>query len=300
MLDAHAVRAAVPMTAAVDAVREAFLDLAAGRFVVPQRLSFGGGTTLVMSACHTPTSTTVVKTLSLVAGRTPMILGTLVWNTAAGQVVADAIEVTTLRTGAASGVATDLLAPPAAGRLALLGTGAQAADQVRAVAAVRPLSRLVVFGRDPARAHEFADRMRAEFPEIVTRVAASAADAVSDAEIVCCATSSSTPLFAVDDLPERVHVNAIGSYLPSMRELPAELLGSAACVVVDQVDAVLEEAGEVIHAVDGGIVERSSLVELGDALRTPPSVSGRTVFKSVGLAVQDWAIARLLGDARPR
>ena len=300
MLDAHAVRAAVPMTAAVDAVREAFLDLAAGRFVVPQRLSFGGGTTLVMSACHTPTSTTVVKTLSLVAGRTPMILGTLVWNTAAGQVVADAIEVTTLRTGAASGVATDLLAPASAGRLALLGTGAQAADQVRAVAAVRPVSRLAVFGRDPSRAHGFADRMRAEFPEIVTRVAASAADAVSDAEIVCCATSSSTPLFAVDDLPERVHVNAIGSYLPSMRELPAELLGSAACVVVDQVDAVLEEAGEVIHAVDSGIVERSSLVELGDALRTPPTVSGRTVFKSVGLAVQDWAIARLLGDARPR
>ncbi|MEV6621006.1 ornithine cyclodeaminase family protein [Amycolatopsis sp. NPDC051106] len=300
MLDAHAVRAAVPMTAAVDAVREAFLDLAAGRFVVPQRLSFGGGTTLVMSACHTPTSTTVVKTLSLVAGRTPMILGTLVWNTAAGQVVADAIEVTTLRTGAASGVATDLLAPPSADRLALLGTGAQAADQVRAMAAVRPVSRLAVFGRDPSRAHGFADRLRAEFPEIVTRVAASAADAVSDAEIVCCATSSSTPLFEVDDLPERVHVNAIGSYLPSMRELPAELLGSAACVVVDQVEAALEEAGEVIHAVDSGVLERSSLVELGEALRTPPATSGRTVFKSVGLAVQDWAIARLLGDAGPR
>jgi ornithine cyclodeaminase len=300
MLDAHAVRAAVPMTAAVDAVRDAFLDLAAGRFEVPQRLSFGDGTTLVMSACHTPTSTTVVKTLSLVAGRTPMILGTLVWNTAAGQVVADAIEVTTLRTGAASGVATDLLAPPSADRLALLGTGAQAADQVRAVVAVRPVSQLAVFGRDPSRARTFADRLRAEFPGIVTRVAASAADAVADAEIVCCATSSSTPLFDVDDLPERVHVNAIGSYLPSMRELPAELLGSAACVVVDQVEAVLEEAGEVIHAVDNGVMKRSSLVELGDALGAPPVVSGRTVFKSVGLAVQDWAIARLLGAADTR
>jgi ornithine cyclodeaminase len=229
-----------------------------------------------------------------------MILGTLVWNTAAGQVVADAIEVTTLRTGAASGVATYLLAPPAASRLALLGAGAQAADQVRAVAAVRPLRRVAIFGRDPSRAQAFADRMRAELPGIVTRVAASAADAVSDAEIVCCATSSSTPLFDVDDLPERVHVNAIGSYLPSMRELPAELLGSAACVVVDQVEAVLEEAGEVIHAVDSGLVKRSSLIELGDALGAPPVVSGRTVFKSVGLAVQDWAIARLLGDAGPR
>jgi ornithine cyclodeaminase/alanine dehydrogenase-like protein (mu-crystallin family) len=129
------------------------------------------------------------------------------------------------------------------------------------------------------------------------RVAASAADAVSDAEVMCCATSSETPLFPVDALPERVHVNAIGSYLPSMRELPAELLATAGCVVVDQVDAVLAEAGEVIHAVDTGLVDRASLVELGDALRSPPEASGRTVFKSVGLAVQDWAVARLLGGA---
>lgn len=296
MLDAEDVRKAVPMTAAVNAVREAFLEL--GHFEVPQRLSFGGGTTLVMSACHTPTSTTVVKTLNLAPGRTPMILGTLVWNTAEGQVVADAVEVTTLRTGAASGVATDLLAPPSASRLALLGTGAQAADQVRAVAAVRPVRRLAVFGRDRARASAFASRIRLEFPGMDVVVAPSAADAVADAEVVCCATSSSTPLFDVDALPERVHVNAIGSYLPSMRELPAELLASAGCLVVDQVSAVLEEAGEVIHAVENGLVARDSLIELGDALRKPPVVSGRTVFKSVGLAVQDWAVARLLGEAR--
>jgi ornithine cyclodeaminase len=294
MLDADDVRSAVPMPAAVEAVREAFLDLAAGRFVVPQRLSFGGGTTLVMSACHTPSSTTVVKTLNLAPGRTPMILGTLVWNTAAGQVVADAVEVTALRTGAVSGVATDLLTPPGAGRLALLGTGAQAADQVRAVAAVRPVRSLAVFGRDRERAQAFTARLGSEFPEVVTRVAPSAADAVSDAEIVCCATSSSTPLFPAEALPERVHVNAIGSYLPSMRELPAELLRTASCVVVDQIDAALEEAGEVIHAVDTGLLERAGLLELGHALRTPPAATGRTVFKSVGLAVQDWAIARLL------
>ncbi|NBH01711.1 ornithine cyclodeaminase family protein [Amycolatopsis sp. SID8362] len=300
MLDADEVRNAVPMTAAVDAVREAFLDLAAGRFAVPQRLSFGGGTTLVMSACHTPSSTTVVKTLNLAAGRTPMILGTLVWNTAEGQVVADAVEITTLRTGAVSGVATDLLAPAGASKLALLGTGAQAADQARAVAAVRPVRHLAVFGRDRSRAAAFTARLGAEFPEVTTRVAASAEDAVSDAEIVCCATSSSTPLFAADALPERVHVNAIGSYLPSMRELPAELLATAGCVVVDQVEAALEEAGEVIHAVETGLLRREELLELGHALREPPVVRGRTVFKSVGLAVQDWAVARLLGDALGR
>lgn len=297
MLDADEVRRAVPMPAAVAAVREAFLDLAADRFVVPQRLSFAGATTLVMTACHTPSSTTVVKTLNLVPGRTPMILGTLVWNTAEGQVVADAVEVTTLRTGAVSGVATDLLAPPEASSLALLGTGAQAADQVRAVAAVRPLHDVAVFGRDRSRASVLAERVRAEFPDVVVRVAPNVPDAVADAEIVCCATSSRTPLFAVDDLPDRVHVNAIGSYLPSMRELPAELLATAGCVVVDQVGAALEEAGEVIHAVDAGLLDRGELIELGPALRTPPAVIGRTVFKSVGLAVQDWAIARLLGEA---
>jgi ornithine cyclodeaminase len=295
MLDADHVRAAVPMRAAVDAVREAFLDLAAGHFEVPQRLSFDGGTTLVMSACHTPTGRTAVKTLSLIPGRDPMILGTLVWNTPEGQLVADAIAVTTLRTGAVSGVATDLLAPPDASRLAVIGTGAQAADQVRAVAAVRPIRQVTVFGRDRERADRFAGRLRKEFPGV--RVAPSVEDAVSDAEIVCCATSSATPLFDVDALPERVHVNAIGSYLPSMRELPAELLATASCLVVDQVDAVLEEAGEVIHAAENGLVSRNSLLELGNALREPPVADGRTVFKSVGVAVQDWAIARLLGEA---
>ncbi len=181
MLDADDVRRAVPMPAAVEAVREAFLDLAAGRFVVPQRMSFAGATTLVMTACHTPSSTTVVKTLNLVPGRTPMILGTLVWNTAEGQVVADAVEITALRTGAVSGVATDLLAAPSASRLALLGTGAQAADQVRAVAAVRPVRHVAVFGRDASRASAFAERLRAESPEVAVRVASSAPDAVSDA-----------------------------------------------------------------------------------------------------------------------
>ncbi|MGW3995886.1 ornithine cyclodeaminase family protein [Amycolatopsis sp. NPDC004772] len=297
MLDADEVRKAVPMPAAIDAVRSAFLDLAAGRFEVPQRLSFASATTLVMTACHTPTSTTVVKTLNLAPGRTPMILGTLVWNTAAGQVVADAVEVTALRTGAVSGVATDLLAPPSASSLAILGTGAQAADQVRAVAAVRPLRRVSVFGRDRSRASALAERLRPEFPSVTVRVARDAADAVSDADVVCCATSSATPLFGVDDLPERVHVNAIGSYLPSMRELPAELLATAGCVVVDQVGAVLSEAGEVIHAVSAGLLDRGTLVELGSALGQPPGVGGRTVFKSVGLAVQDWAIGRLLGEA---
>ncbi len=126
------------------------------------------------------------------------------------------------------------------------------------------------------------------------RVAESVEDALADAEIVNCATSSEKPLFALSALPENVHVNAIGSFRPSMRELPGELLATASLVVVDQIGAALEEAGEIIEAVEDGLLDRASIVELGAVLREPPAVSGRTVFKSVGVAAQDWAIARSL------
>ncbi len=296
VLDADAVRAAVPMAGAIDAVREAFIDLADGLFVQPQRLAFGESSTLVMSAYHEPTRWTAVKTLSVEAGRDPMILGTLVWSTALGQLVVDAEAVTALRTGAVSGVATDLLAPEDASRLALLGTGAQAADQVRAVVAVRPIRELVVHGRRQDRAQALLDSLLSEFPLLTGRVADTAEDAVSGVDIVCCATSSPTPLFRADALPERVHVNAIGSFRTSMRELPEGLM-TTSCVVVDQVEAALAESGEVNHAVENGLIELEDVRELGHALQIPPVTHGRTVFKSVGLAIQDWAIASLLGAA---
>jgi len=296
VLDAEAVRAAIPMAGAIQAVRDAFVDLADELFVQPQRLAFGESSTLVMSAYHEPTRSAVVKTLSVVADRDPMILGTLVWSSEHGQLVADAETVTTLRTGAVTGVATDLLAPADASRLALLGAGAQAADQVRAVVEVRPIRELTVHSRRPERAQALLDALLAEFPLLTGRVAASAEDAIADANVVCCATSSNTPLFHADALPERVHVNAIGSYTPSMRELPEGLM-TTACVVVDQIEAALAESGEVNDAVENALLDPDDLLELGHALRLPPTSAERTVFKSVGLAIQDWAVARLLAFA---
>ena len=239
----------------------------------------------------------MVKTLSVAPGRDPLILGTLVWTTVEGQLIADAVTVTTLRTGAVTGVATDLLAAPDATRLALFGAGAQAADQVRAVMAVRPITELAVFTRNPGRAEALLGRIAAEFPGIACRVAPTAEDAIGDADVVCCATSATTPLFDAAALPERVHVNAVGSFRPSMRELPERLLAGAHRVVVDQGEAALEEAGEIIHALDYGLLTLDDLTELGDALHLPPPRTGRTVFKSVGLAIQDWAIAKLLHRA---
>jgi ornithine cyclodeaminase len=118
--------------------------------------------------------------------------------------------------------------------------------------------------------------------------------AVGDADVICCATSSSTPLFELDALPTRVHVNAIGAFRPTMRELPRSLLADASLVVVDQTEAALEESGEIVDAVSSGTLTPANLLELGTALSTRPTTTGRTIFKSVGIGAQDWAITAAL------
>ena len=282
------------MAAAIDAVREAFVGLAAEEFDLPPRHAFSDSRSLVMAVHHRPTSSTAVKVISIEVERDPVITGTVVYSHPDGQFVTDAVPLTTLRTGAVVGVATDLLADEDASHLALLGAGAQAADQVRAVHAVRPLKELVVFNRNAKKAEALLESLRDELPDTVMDMAANADEAVASADVVCCATASTVPLFRCDSLKERVHVNAIGSYRPVMRELPQDLLATAGVVVVDQVEAALSEAGEVIRAVRSGVLRLESLVELGAALENPPLREGRTVFKSVGVAVQDWAVARLL------
>ncbi|WP_432479547.1 ornithine cyclodeaminase family protein [Nocardioides sp. GXQ0305] len=293
------VRAAVPMADAVAAVRRAFVDLAAGHFEMPTRTALRDGQLLDMACHHRPSGTAVFKLLSLnFAGRDPAILGSVVWSDVEGsdQLVADATVVTTLRTGAVSGVATDLLAPPDARRLVVVGTGAQAPDQVRAVHAVRPLESVTLVGRDRGRAERLAGVLADELPGVEVTATTDPGPALARAEVVCCATTATEPLFGLDDLPDRVHVNAIGSYRPTMRELPDELLGDG-LVVVDERGAILEEAGEVLHAIDAGVLTIDDTVELGVALTGGVEPTPRTTFKSVGVAAQDWAVGRLLADA---
>lgn len=298
VLTAEDVRAVVSMPEAIDAVREAFVSLVAGEFEQPTRTALRDGGFLIMPVHHRPTATAMVKTVSVNFDRRPAITGTVTWSEASrvDQVVADAASITALRTGAIVGVATDALAPAGAERLTLIGAGAQAADQFRAVHAVRPLRRLIVVGRDRSQAEKLLETLRPELDGITASATTDTVAAVGDAEIVCCATSTATPLFGLEALPERVHVNAIGAFRPTMRELPDELLADAT-VVVDELGAALEESGEVLHALDSGAIGKDDLIELGHAIADPPRPSPRTVFKTVGVAVQDWAIARLLAAA---
>jgi ornithine cyclodeaminase/alanine dehydrogenase-like protein (mu-crystallin family) len=291
------VRAAVPMPAAMQAVRDSFLALARGEFELPTRTALRDGAFLVMSAHHRPSASAMIKTLSLnFGGRDPAITGTVVWSELghAVHLVADAGEVTRIRTGAITGVATELMAPPGARTCTIIGAGSQAADQVRGVHVARPLDAVTVVDHDQARAGRLAALLAAELPGTVVSTGRDAEEAVGDADIVCCATPATVPLFRLEALKPAAHVNAIGAYRPAMRELPDELLADAA-VVVDERAAILKESGEVLHAIGAGLITAEDLTELGTALtagfRRPP---GRTAFKTVGIASQDWAIAALL------
>ena len=207
--------------------------------------------------------------------------------------VADAATVTTIRTGAVVGVATELLARPEAHRLVLVGAGGQAADQVRAVCAVRPIDTVTLVARRTAAATALRDDLGEEIADLDVRVTTDLESALQDADVVCCATPATEPLFRTGSLPSVVHVNAIGSYRYSMRELPDDLLATAT-VVVDQREAALAEAGEIDHAIAAGVLGVDDLVELSEVLEQRPPLRDRTVFKSVGVAVQDWALGDLL------
>ncbi|HZX06906.1 ornithine cyclodeaminase family protein [Kribbella sp.] len=294
VLSAEDVRRAVAMSTAIDAVRDGFRELAAGNFVLPPRQIFGDGAVLVMSAYHSPTGTAVVKKIGIALDQVPAIRATVIWTGDGEQLVAEGSSITTLRTGAVVGVATDLLAPADASRLTVIGTGAQAPDQVRAVLAVRPIADVTIVGRSAERAAVLARDLAKEFPDIRF----TSGTELGDPQIVCCATSSSTPLFSADDLPDTVHVNAIGAFRPTMRELPRDLFTDST-VVVDQREAALEESGEIIDAVESGTLSTNDLVELGTALSAPPPKRSRTVFKSVGVGCQDWAIAHALAQRGP-
>jgi ornithine cyclodeaminase/alanine dehydrogenase-like protein (mu-crystallin family) len=296
VLSPEELRAAVPMSRAIAAVRDAFVRLEAGEFEMPVRTALGGGRVLTMTAFHSPTSSTSVKSINLDYTRRPATEGLVIWSVGSTAYVLDAGTVTSLRTGAVVGVATDLLAPAVTPNLVLIGLGGQAADQLRGVRAVRDFATVTLVARDERTAGAFAEARAKDLVGLDVRLSTNPSSAVATADVVCCATPATEALFEADALPEALHVNAIGAYRLAMRELPDALLSSA-LVVVDQREAALEESGEIHHAIASGVLTENSLVELGavlDGVVRPP----RTVFKSVGLAVQDWAIGWALGSGQ--
>jgi ornithine cyclodeaminase len=300
IIGAELVRRLVPMPDAIEASRRAFAAAAAGEITGPPRFALSSGRVLVMPAEHSSGSA-LIKVISMQpdgwAQSLPSISGGVLWiDGPTGQIAAliDAGELTALRTGAASGLATDLLAPRSSRVLAMLGAGGQAADQVAGVCAVRPIREIRVHSRRRQRSEELCARLRAGHPGVAVDPAGSASEAVSGADVICTATRSAAPLFEAADLAPAAHINAVGSYQLDMCEVPAEAFRRAAMVVIDQLEAALAEAGDVVQALDGGCLRREDIIEIGRLLTGDAApAAGLTIFKSVGIAAQDWAVGEL-------
>lgn len=204
---------------------------------------------------------------------------------------------TIMRTGATSGVATDVLAQQDAAVLALFGAGAQAPGQVLAIDAVRPLREVRVVNRSDEHFQQLVAVLQQALGSACPAIyrASSAKEALMGASVVACATAATTPLFHWEDIAPGTHINAIGAFTPEMCEVDAETLAHAR-IVVDQREAALAEAGDLLQPLARGLIRGpEAWIELGGLLNGV--VSGRqsdrevTIFKSVGVAMQDVAIA---------
>jgi ornithine cyclodeaminase/alanine dehydrogenase-like protein (mu-crystallin family) len=200
----------------------------------------------------------------------------------------DGSAITSLRTPAMSAVAVRHLAANEASRLVVFGTGQQAWGHVGALSTIRPLTEVVVVGRDPARTQSFVDRLAGTG----LHGSVGTPDAVADADLVVCATTSGEQLFDGRLIADRACVVAVGSHQPERRELDANLLGRAS-VVVEDVSTALREAGDVIRAIAEGALVAESLLTIDGIVtgRTSVDATLPRVYKSVGMAWQDLVVA---------
>ncbi|WP_298815218.1 ornithine cyclodeaminase family protein [Chloroflexus sp.] len=310
-LSAADVRQAAPMAAAIDAVAQAFGMLSRGEADIPLRTAIATpiyqATTFFMPGrLGGETPALGLKTVSVFpqniyrAEPTIYALVTL-FDPTSGRPLAvlDGTYLTALRTGAASGVATRLLARADARVLVVFGAGAQALPQIQAVLVARPtINNLWIVNRTRDRAALLAAQVRSEGFRGDIRIATDPTVPLAEADVVCTATSSPTPLFAAELVRPGTHINAIGAYRPDMAEIPPALVAQSR-VFVDQRHAAWAEAGDLIQARAAGLIDEQHIAgELGELVNG--AVPGRatndeiTLFKSVGNAAQDLAVAALV------
>lgn len=295
------------MPEAIDVVEEAFRRLATGDVLMPQRVGIGvekyGGWGAVMPAYVGGTVDGLgLKVVTLyrdnpARAKLPAILATIVLldpHTGALQAVMDGAYITAMRTGAVSGVATRYMARPDASRVAVFGAGVQARTQLQAMAAVRPVRQVWVVDPLPGAAERFARDLGAQLG-ISVEPCAEAQTAIESADIIVTASTAQQPILNGDWLKPGQHVNGIGSHAPKARELDTRTVQRAR-IVADQRSACLAEAGDIMIPIQEGAITQDHLyAELGEVVTG--AKPGRlepediTLFKSVGLAIQDVSVA---------
>jgi ornithine cyclodeaminase len=312
ILNAADVRRALPMANAISAMREAFTALYEKRATVPNRIHLPvprhAGVSLVMpslvDAADVSEQALVVKVASVFdqnqafgLARIQSAVIVLAPDTGRPIAVLEGATLTGLRTAAASGLATDLLARTDSSTLAVFGAGVQARSHISAMSAVRPIRCIRIFSRNASKAQALVEELNeAGEADVEILLAKSSREAVEGADVICATTSSSDSVFHAGDVTARAHINAIGSYSPTTREIPAETIARAR-VYVDSREAAWSEAGDLIQPFQAGLINRHHVIaELGELI-TNASLGRQndldvTVFKSVGIAVQDAVAAR--------
>jgi alanine dehydrogenase len=291
----------ISMSDALAAVESSFKEQSAGTGInLPRhRVHQPNGTLHLMGAAlsqrgywgfkaYTATRNGVRFSINLYDGNTGELLAIL-----------EADYIGQLRTGAASGIATKYLVKNGASKLALLGSGSQAATQLAAIAAVVNLQEVRVYSRNPDHRAAFARQMSATLGINIQPVD-TPAQAVSDCDILTTITTSSTPVFSGSDLPAGVHINAAGSNSVSRTELDLETIKRVDLFFTDDYDQAKLECGDLIHAYERNVFNWSRLHLLADVIsgkltgRTSPA--DITLFESHGIALWDIALAAEVYD----
>ena len=305
VLNQRAVERLLTMPACIDVMRDTLQALARGEAILPlrqimwlpERVGALGSMPSYLASIHA----IGIKVVSVFPGNHGTKYDShqgvvLVFEATHGVLLAmvDATSITSIRTAAASAVATHALARPEAATLALLGSGVQARSHLAAMRAVRPIASVRVWSRNHERASAFAEAMR-ELHALPVIASSSAEVAVRDADIICTTTSSSEPVLHGAWITPGTHVNAVGSSVAFARELDAHAMRNAR-LFVDRRESTINESGDYLLAQREGAIGESHIVgEVGDVLigrvRGRESSSEITIFKSLGLAVEDLAAA---------
>ena len=311
ILNADEVRQALPMDQAIAAMKDAYAALSSGQAVVPLRtrlpISNHDALSLFMPAYMKTDSSEAlaVKIVSLFPSNPARRLAyiqaaVLVLESDTGRAVAllEGSTLTAIRTGAGSGAAIDLLARKDSKVVAIFGAGPQGRTQLEAACTARRIETAFIYNPTRQKAEAFAKQM-AGFNSITRdiRVVQTPREAIEQADIICTATGSQQAIFEDKDVKSGTHISAIGAYTPEMQELPVETVARSR-IVVDSYATVMDEAGDIVTAIQAGAIQESSIhAELGEiVLGKKPgrgSDSEITFFKSVGNAVQDAVAAQL-------
>jgi len=305
LLNKKDIRSIFSMKEAVEANKLAFRIFSEGGSVVPLRVNVGvpkyEGATLFMPGYIETMDSVGVKIVSVFPRNPekgkPSVPATMILiDGTSGEVccILDGTYLTQLRTGAAAGAATDVLARPDAEIGALIGTGGQAFCQLEAMLTVRKLKKVRIFDIDAARTKSFIAQVQGDLAHYgaVFQAAESSDEAISDADIITAVTTSKQPVFNGEKVKAGAHINGVGSFMPNMQELDEFIIRRADKIFFDSQEAVLAEAGDFITPLKNGSITPDKFDgDLGKVIAG--TLKGRetakeiTIFKTVGIAVQD-------------